>query len=142
LRLGISGVLDGYYFDVSRSRSIGPPTKDQVNAFEAAIAAVEAGIAALRPGVTAGEVASAGLSKQESLGFPLKGVFSGLGHGIGLGWDSPWLVPQEKMKLVPNMVLNFERTLTRDGYLGDFEETVLLTDRGVERLTDARIRLW
>jgi len=46
------------------------------------------------------------------------------------------------MKLVPNMVLNFERTLTKDGYLGDFEETVLLTDRGVERLTDARIRLW
>lgn len=142
LRLGISGVLDGYYFDVSRSRAIGPPTNDQINAFEAAIAAVEAGIAALRPGVTAGEVASAGLSKQESLGFPLKGVFSGLGHGIGLGWDSPWLVPQEKMKLVPNMVLNFERTLTRDGYLGDFEETVLLTDRGVERLTDAQVRLW
>jgi Xaa-Pro aminopeptidase len=129
LRLGISGVLEGYYFDVSRSRSIGPATKEQIGAFEAAIAAVEAGIGALRPGATAGEVASAGLRKQESLGYPLKGVFSGLGHGIGLGWDSPWLVPQETMKLVPGMVLNFERTLTKDGYLGDFEETVLLTDK-------------
>ena len=142
LRLGISGVLDGYYFDVSRSRAIGPATKEQTDAFEAAIAAVEAGIAALRPGVTAGEVASAGLRKQESLGFPLEGVFSGLGHGLGLGWDSPWLVPQETMRLVPGMVLNFERTLTRDGYLGDFEETVLLTEHGVERLTDAQVRLW
>ena len=142
LRLGISGVLDGYYFDVSRSRSIGPASRLQVDAFEAAIAAVEAGIAALRPGVTAGEVARAGLAKQESLGFTLKGVFSGLGHGIGLGWDSPWLVPQETMKLVPGMVLNFERTLTKDGYLGDFEETVLLTEHGVERLTDAVKRPW
>jgi Xaa-Pro aminopeptidase len=142
LRLGISGVLDGYYFDVSRSRSIGLASKEQIGAFEAAIAAVEAGIGALRPGATAGDVASAGLRKQESLGYPLKGVFSGLGHGIGLGWDSPWLVPQETMKLVPGMVLNFERTLTRDGYLGDFEETVLLTENGVERLTDAAVRLW
>lgn len=142
LRLGISGVLDGYYFDVSRSRAIGAATKEQIGAFEAAIAAVEAGIAALRPGATAGDVATAGLRKQESLGFPLKGVFSGLGHGIGLGWDSPWLVPHETMPLVPGMVLNFERTLTREGYLGDFEETVLLTEHGVERLTDAQVRLW
>src|SRR4051812_22863762 len=87
LRLGISGVLDGYYFDVSRSRSIGAPSDRQIGAFEAAIAACEAGIGALRVGATAGDVARAGLSKQESLGFPLKGVFSGLGHGIGLGWD-------------------------------------------------------
>ncbi|MCC6195834.1 MAG: aminopeptidase P family protein [Burkholderiales bacterium] len=142
LRVGISGVLDDYYFDVSRSRAIGPATKEQIGTFEAAIAVVEAGIAALRPGVTAGDVATAGLRKQQSLGFPLNGVFSGLGHGIGLGWDSPWLVPEETMPLVPGMVLNFERTLTRDGYLGDFEETVLLTEHGVERLTDAQVRLW
>ncbi len=142
LRLGISGVLDGYYFDVSRSRPIGRPTNRQIDAFEAAIATVEEGIAALEPGVAAGTVARAGLGKQEALGYPLKGVFSGLGHGIGLGWDEPWLVPQETMKLVPGMVLNFERTLMQDGYLGDFEETVLLTEKGVERLTDARTRFW
>lgn len=142
LRLGISGVLDGYYFDVSRSRAIGPATNRQIDAFEAAIAVVEEGIAALRPGVEAGAVASAGLAKQEAMGYPLKGVFSGLGHGIGLGWDSPWLVPEETMKLVPGMVLNFERTLMQDGYLGDFEETVVMTEGGVKKLTDARIRFW
>lgn len=143
LRLGISGVLDGYYFDVSRSRAIGAASNRQVDAFEAAIAVVEEGIAALnRANVSAGDVATAGLRKQEAMGYPLKGVFSGLGHGIGLGWDSPWLVPQEKMKLVPGMVLNFERTLMQDGYLGDFEETVLLTESGVERLTNAQTRFW
>jgi Xaa-Pro aminopeptidase len=142
IRLGISGVLDGYYFDVSRSRPIGAATNRQIDAFEAAIAVIEEGIGKLRPGVTAGEVAAAGLGKQEAMGYPLKGVFSGLGHGIGLGWDSPWLVPNETMALVPGMVLNFERTLMQDGYLGDFEETALLTDNGVERLTDAQKRYW
>jgi Xaa-Pro aminopeptidase len=142
LRLGISGVLHGYYFDVSRSRAIGPATNRQIDAFEAAISVVEEGIAALRPGTTAGAVATAGLRKQEAIGYPLGNTFDGLGHGIGLGWDSPWLVPQETMKLVPGMVLNFEKTLMLDGYCGDFEETALLTDTGVERLTDARVRLW
>jgi hypothetical protein len=40
------------------------------------------------------------------------------------------------------MVLNVERTVQRDGYLGDFEETALLTASGPELLTDARIRDW
>jgi Xaa-Pro aminopeptidase len=142
LRLGISGVLGGYYFDVSRSRPIGRASNRQVDAFEAAISIVEEGISELRPGTSAGAVATAGLRKQQALGYQAGNTFDGLGHGIGLGWDSPWLVPQETMKLVPGMVLNFEKTLLSDGYCGDFEETVLLTESGVERLTDARVRFW
>lgn len=142
LRLGISGIYRGYYFDVSRSKAIGRPTNRQVDAFEAAISVVQAGIDAIRPGVAAGAVADKGLGKQEALGYPLQGVFSGLGHGIGLGWDTPWLIRGEGYVLKPGMVLNVERTLQRDGYLGDFEETVLLTEDGPELLTDARIRSW
>jgi Xaa-Pro aminopeptidase len=121
---------------------IGNTTAEQINAFEAAIACIEAGIAAMHVGCTAGEVARAGLRKQEDLGFPLNGVFSGLGHGIGLGWDRPWLVPNESMPLRENMVINLERTLQRGGYLGDFEETVLLSSDGPHRLTDAQVRCW
>jgi Xaa-Pro aminopeptidase len=141
-RAGISGVLQGYYFDLSRARPIGRPQPEQIEAFEAAIAVVEAGIAAIRPGATAGEVAEAGMRKQEELGYPLTGVFTGLGHGVGLGWDSPWLNPGEPTKLVPGMVLCLEKTLSRGGYLGDFEETVLVTEHGAERITDAPIRRW
>ena len=141
-RAGISGVLQGYYLDLSRSRPIGPAQPEQVEAFEAAIAVVEAGIAAIRPGITAGEVAEAGIRKQEELGYPLTGVFLGLGHGVGLGWDSPWLNPGEPTRLVPGMVLCLEKTLSRGGYLGDFEETVLVTEQGVERITDALVRRW
>lgn len=143
LRLGISGVVGGYVFDVSRSRSVGAAaTNAQIALFEGAIDVVEAGIAAIRPGATAADLAAAGRAKQEELGFPLTGVFSGLGHGIGMGWDSPWLAAGDDTPIEPGMVLNFEKTLTRDGYLGDFEETVLVTDSGVEKLTDAQIRYW
>jgi Xaa-Pro aminopeptidase len=142
LRLGISGILDGYYFDVSRSKAIGAATNRQVDLFEAAIDCVEAGIDACKVGATAEQIARAGLDKQRSLGYDSKGVFSGLGHGIGLGWDAPWLAPGETLEIQPNMVLNFERTIRHDGFLGDFEETVLVTPDGPEKLTDATIRFW
>jgi Xaa-Pro aminopeptidase len=142
LRLGISGVLNGYYFDVSRSKAIGPATNRQIDLFEAAIASVEAGIEAVHVGATAEQLARAGLGKQEQLGFEIKGVFSGLGHGIGLGWDSPWLAPGDTTVLSPGMVLNFERTIQQDGFLGDFEETIVVTEDGYDRLTDAQLRFW
>jgi hypothetical protein len=39
-------------------------------------------------------------------------------------------------------VLSIERTITLDGYLGDFEETVLVTPDGYELITDAQQRNW
>jgi Xaa-Pro aminopeptidase len=141
-RIGISGVLDGYFFDLSRSKAIGAVGVEDIGLFEAAIEIVETGIAHIRPGATAGDVAEAGLGRQVAMGFPVKGVFSGLGHGIGLGWDGPWLVPNDTTVLEPGMVMSVERTITRDGYLGDFEETVLVTGQGTERLTNARTRNW
>ena len=142
LRLGISGVLAGYYFDVSRSKAIGKATNRQIDAFEAAISVVEAGIEAIRGGASAADLAVAGAARQQELGYPLEGVFSGLGHGIGMGWDAPWLVPDDHTPLVPNMVINLEKTLGMDGYVGDFEESVLITRDGYEVLTNARKRNW
>ncbi|MFV0475356.1 MAG: M24 family metallopeptidase [Pikeienuella sp.] len=141
-RLGVSGMVGGYVFDLSRARSIGRATNRQVDIFEAAISCVEAGIEAVRPGATAGSLAEAGLGRQRELGFPMDGVFSGMGHGVGLGWDAPWLTPDEPTEITPGMVLCFERTVRRGGLLGDFEETVLVTETGVERLTTARRRYW
>jgi Xaa-Pro aminopeptidase len=141
-RAGISGMLGGYVFDLSRSCPIGQPTNRQVDMFEAAISCVEAAVEAVRPGALAGDLADAGLGRQRELGFDLDSVFSGMGHGIGLGWDAPWLTPGEPTELVPGMVLCLERTVNQDGWLGDFEETVLVTPEGFERLTDARTRYW
>ncbi len=140
--VGISGAVDGYYFDHARSRPVGHATAEQVRVFEAPMLAVQAAMARIRPGVTASEVARAGREKLESLGFAFEGAFRGFGHGIGLGWDSPWLVESDHTPLEENMVLCVERSVRHMGYVGDFEETVVVTRAGCELLTDARIRWW
>jgi Xaa-Pro aminopeptidase len=142
IRLGISGAVDGYVFDLARSKAVGPVTNRQVELFESAIASIEATLAAIRPGATAGDLGAAGLDKQKSMGFAVDGVFSAMGHGIGLGWDDPWLARGVTTPIVPNMVLSVERTIMQDGYLGDYEESVLITPDGYERLTDATTRFW
>ena len=141
-RAGISGMVGGYLFDLSRSKAVGPATNRQIDLFEGAISCVEAGIESIKPGATASDLAVAGLGRQKQLGFEIKGVFPGLGHGIGLGWDAPWLTPGDTTPIVPGMVLCFERTITQDGYLGDFEDTVLVTENGIEMLTDATKRYY
>lgn len=142
IRVGLSGVVDGYVFDLSRARPVGAVPARQIEMFEAAISVVEAAIAAVRPGATAGEVADAGFAMQRQLNLPAKSVFSALGHGVGLGWDSPWLSSGTDTRIAPSMVLCLERTIMVDGFLGDFEETVLVTESGAEILTDARVRYW
>lgn len=140
--VGLSGVWRGYYFDHSRSKPIGNPTAPQVEAFEAAIAAVQASIAKVRPGATAGEVAEAGFARLTELGFSTKSDFNGMGHGVGMGWDLPWLVPGDPTVLEPNMVLCVERSVEKHGFVGDFEETVLVTPSGSELITHAPVRRW
>jgi len=140
--VGLSGVVGGYYFDHARSVSIGEATAQQIEAYEAPIAAVQAGIAAIVPGAKASDVAIAGRRALEARGFELEGGFLGFGHGVGMGWDAPWLIPDDHTPLVPGMVLCVERSVRHNGYYGDFEETVLVTDTGTELLTDAVIRRW
>jgi Xaa-Pro aminopeptidase len=142
IRLGISGAVDGYVFDLARAKAVGPVSVRQVGLFEAALSCVEETLAAIRPGATAGDLGQAGLDKQSSLGFAIDGVFSAMGHGIGLGWDDPWLARGVTTEIMPNMVLSVERTITQDGYLGDYEESVLITENGYERITDATPRFW
>ncbi len=139
---GISGVLDGYYFDLARCRPIGRATNAQADVFESTIAVVEAGIAAVKPGATGDDVMRAGSARQAELGFEQTGNFQGFGHGIGLGWDDPWLAPGVTKQIKPNMVICVEKWLMRDGYAGDYEDTVLVTADGAEKITDAQMRWW
>lgn len=139
---GISGAVDGYYFDHARSKPIGNATAEQIRVFEGPMLAVQAAMAEIRPGVTASQVARAGREKLESLGFEFEGAFKGFGHGVGLGWDSPWLIESDHTVLEKNMVLCVERSVRHMGYVGDFEETVVVTDDGYELLTDAQVKWW
>jgi Xaa-Pro aminopeptidase len=139
---GVSGILDGYYFDLARSCPVGRVSNAQIDVFESTIGVVEAGIRAVRAGVTGGAVMAAGAAEQARLGFARTGNFQGFGHGIGLGWDDPWLAPGVETPIAPDMVICVEKWLMRDGHAGDLEETVVVTPSGPEKITDARVRWW
>lgn len=147
------GALGGYFWDFGRTRIIGDdPSATQVALVEAAIDVVGAVCTAIRPGVSASDVfrvgdeAMSGHATVRSLppeerdteGFPA------VGHGIGLGWEAPWLTPTDDTILVPGMTIAVETLIGHPSVGGGFfEENGVVTDDGFEILTSGvRSRWW
>jgi Xaa-Pro aminopeptidase len=133
--IDMSGALDGYFFDFSRSR----PTNE---AGEAALAlsrrVVEATVAALRPGATVADAARAGQAVMEQEGDSLlAGGFGALGHGLGLGFEDPWLTLDNDTELVAGMCIAVEKFTRRGEVAAAFEHNVLVTDGEPEVLSVA-----
>lgn len=146
------GAYGGYYFDFARSRVVGDePTDSQRALVEATIESVLHLCDAVRPGMTAGEVYAVGEQWMESSEFvrsipeeePEMEGFPAFGHGIGLMWEGPWIMPGEPTVLEPGMYLGLEVLLGHPSIGGAmFEENGLVTEDGFEILTDARRRWW
>lgn len=146
------GSYGGYFFDFARSRCVGDePTDEQRDLLEAVIECVETICAAVKPGITAREVyrvgaewlgqsavvASIPKEKPEMEGFPA------VGHGLGLMWESPWLVEADETVIEPGMYIAVEKLLGHPSLGGAmFEHNGLVTDSGFEILTTARERWW
>jgi Xaa-Pro aminopeptidase len=146
------GAYGGYFFDFARSRCVGDePTAEQRELLEAVIGGVGAMCEAIRPGVTAGDVFTAGdefLSACEAIrqlpkDEPALVSFPALGHGIGLGWEGPYLAPGDETVLEPGMVIAVE-ILTGHPSVGGamFEENGIVAEDGFEIITPARRRWW
>jgi Xaa-Pro aminopeptidase len=146
------GALGGYFWDFGRTRVAGDdPTDQQRDLVDASIEVVDAVCAAIRPGVTASQVYAVGeramaespviaaipVEVADTEGFPA------VGHGIGLGWEAPWLTPADQTVLEPGMTIAVE-TLIGHRTLGGgfFEENGVVTETGFEVLTTARRRWW
>jgi Xaa-Pro aminopeptidase len=146
------GSYGGYFFDFARSRCVGDePSAEQLGLLEAVIEGVETICAAIRPGATAGEVYRVGEqwmaespvvralpeAEPEMEGFPA------VGHGLGLMWERPWLMPDVESVLEPGMYLAVELLFGHPSVGGAmFEHNGLVNDKGFEVLTTARSRWW
>jgi len=146
------GALAGYFWDFGRTRVAGDePTDQQRDLVDASIEVVDAVCAAIRPGVTAAQVYAVGeRAMADSVviaAIPVEAAdtegFPAVGHGIGLGWEAPWLTPADQTILVPGMTIAVE-TLIGHRSLGGgfFEENGVVTETGFEVLTTARRRWW
>jgi Xaa-Pro aminopeptidase len=147
------GALGGYFWDFGRTRVVGDsPSDAQVRLVEAAIEIVDAVCGAIRPGISASDAFRIGdeaTSRNEMVrslpqdegdteGFPA------VGHGIGLGWEAPWLTPDDDTTLVPGMTVAVETLIGHPSVGGGFhEENGIVTEDGFEVLTSGvRSRWW
>jgi Xaa-Pro aminopeptidase len=152
----IYGVVDGYFYDFVRSIVVGgEPSPAQERILEAGVGCIHAACAAARAGNTGADVYRAGrahlrevgLDHEESDGAEVSlttDVLESIGHGIGLGWEEPWLTPVSETVLVPGMTIAIEQHVSRpDAGTMRYEETVLVTDGEPEIMTaGCRSRWW
>ena len=149
-------VLDGYFADASKTFFVGSPGKDAQKIVSVAKECLRLGVLQVKPGNRIGDIGYAIQTYAESQGCSV--VREYVGHGVGFEFHEPPQVPHFGQKgqgipLVPGMVFTIEpminlgkhnlhvlsdnwAAVTDDGSLSaQFEQTVLVTDSGVEILT-------
>lgn len=132
--------VDGYYGQLCRSLTIGPPSPEQRRSFEIFKAAADAALAVIRPGVTAAAVARAenDVFRAAGYGAYCTSQYTRVrGHGLGLHFDEdPLLWEDVDFPLRAGMVLiaHPNTYLPLAGYMV-FGDTVLVTETGCELLT-------
>jgi len=83
--------IEGYYAQICRTLVIGPPSRDQQQAYDVHLQALEAGLAATRPGITAGQLATVqnDVFRAHGLAQYITTEYTRVrGHGLGLYVDS------------------------------------------------------
>jgi Xaa-Pro aminopeptidase len=144
------GAYGGYLWDFARSRVVGDePSPAQRELLEAAVSGVEYLAGCIRPGRTAAEIyeeAEHWLAEApEAAGLPpsLRRSPQLAGHGVGLAWELPVLVPADHTPLEAGMFLAVELFLTAEGHGGAlFEHNGFVTQDGFEVLTTCQSRWW
>ena len=138
--LDFGGILDGYCCDLTRTVSIGPPSREARRVYDAVRDAHAAAVAAVKPGIDASAVDTAAreLLRDRGLG---DAFGHGTGHGLGLDVHEEPRVGKPRadlppVPLAPNMVFTIEPGAYLPGFGGvRIEDDVLVTEDGCELLT-------
>ena len=140
LVLDFGGVLDGYCCDLTRTVSIGVPSREARRVYDAVRDAHAAAVAAVKPGIEASAVdaAARGVLRERGLG---DAFGHGTGHGLGLDVHEEPRVGRPRadlpdVALEPGMVFTIEPGAYLPGFGGvRIEDDVLVTATGCEVLT-------
>jgi Xaa-Pro aminopeptidase len=127
----------GYNAELERAMVIGEPADEVRRLFEHTVAIQQVAFAALRPGVTCADVDGAVMAYLEE--HDLRRYWrQHTGHGIGLrNHEAPFLDVGDFTVVEPGMVFTIEPGLYSPE-VGGFRhsDTVVVTDDGIEKLTD------
>ena len=138
--LDFGGVLDGYCCDLTRTVSIGPPSREARRVYDAVRDAHAAAVAAVKPGIDASAVDAAARDVLRDRGLG-EAFGHGTGHGLGLEVHEEPRVGKPRadlppVTLAPGMVFTIEPGAYLPGFGGvRIEDDVLVTGDGCELLT-------
>lgn len=136
--IDFGGVIDGYASDLTRTFSIGEPSREAEHIYDVVRSAQQAAIDTVRPGIEAQEVDRAAREVIEAAEL---GEFFGHGTGHGLGLEvheSPWISRGRSDRLEPGMVFTIEPGVYLPRRMGvRLEDDVLVTDQGCRLLSRA-----
>jgi len=156
VNVDVTSILNGYYADASKTFFVGTPGADAQKIVNVSRQCLAEGMAVVRPGNTIGDIGYAIQSYAEAQGCSVVREF--VGHGVGVDFHEAPQIPHygkpgSGVRLVPGMVFTIEpminlgkkelvvlddgwTAVTKDGSLSaQFEQTLLVTESGVESLT-------
>ena len=128
-------VYEGYFCDFARSWVVGgrglAPAMDEL--IDGLRGALDAAVAAAVPGAPASAIASAGTAALPAGAEP--SYPHHWGHGLGMGWEGPFLVPENEEVLAQDMTLAVELGLVAGDLAAYGEHDLLIAAGGPEVLT-------
>jgi methionyl aminopeptidase len=156
VNVDVTSILNGYYADASKTFFVGTPGADAQKIVNVSRQCLAEGIAVVMPGNTVGDIGHAIQSYAEQQGCSVVREF--VGHGVGIDFHEAPQIPHYGraglgVRLVPGMVFTIEpminlgqkelivlddgwTAVAKDGSLSaQFEQTLLVTETGVESLT-------
>jgi methionyl aminopeptidase len=156
VNVDVTSILDSYYADASKTFFVGTPGPDAQKIVNVSRQCLAEGMAVVMPGNTVGDIGHAIQSYAEGQGCSVVREF--VGHGVGVDFHEAPQIPHygkpgSGVRLVPGMVFTIEpminlgekelivlddgwTAVTKDGSLSaQFEQTLLVTETGVESLT-------
>lgn len=133
----LSIVYEGYYCDFARSWVVGgpglnPAMDELVDALEHAL---DAAVSAAVSGSPASAIATAGAAALPPTVLP--SYPRHWGHGLGMGWEGPFLLPDNGEVIDEGMTLAIERGVVSGDLTAYGEHDVLVTATGAEVLTQS-----
>jgi Xaa-Pro aminopeptidase len=136
IRFDVGCIYDGYWSDIARTFSFGPPSDKLEAVYRMIRAGQDAALRAVAPGVKASQVFETALTAARAAGLP-DYRRQHVGHGIGLEVNEPPIItPATMQPIEAGMVLDVELAYYELGFGGvHVEDTIVVTERGHDRLT-------
>ncbi|QRM29939.1 ectoine hydrolase DoeA [Microvirga sp. VF16] len=141
----IAGCYKRYHCPLSRTVFLGKPTQAFLDAEKAVLEGMEEGLAAAKPGNACEDIANAffavlkryGIVKDNRTGYPI-----GLSYPPDWGERTMSLRPGDKTELRPGMTFHFMTGLWLENMGLEITESIVITDRGVECLSNVPRKLF